>query len=497
MGDREGTRRRHGLLELGRGPRARSCRGQQVSSHEDRSRLCDLFPLARRVVREQAEALEHQLTRHAEPVEMTDLAGNALVRMAKDAAKALRRRCWRLLRAWKACAEPAHSLDRASQAVELEAVALARWAADQLGRMEPGEPARVPLLCALVLASWGSSRLPSIDARSIFSADGADTTWLGHRLADEIMDLARTQTLWELAVPRWQALQDLIWLARGVRTRPDFLASRDRRCFPWPPPLPWMDGLDGLRTMLESAPSDSRYRLGPNTVLPLRSLGDYQRYATTVQAEPELLDIHAIDHVTVGHLLTCIGVPRNLQRPIHKADLELLWTFASETARKRCVTGIARELRDCWVPMVRDDPQVHPGSYTRPRRWCQLLEIRGRPVLLELGPLVDELRLRTRGQLWKVEKQGSMGGPIAREVRVHVEGAAIARFPVAFVVGWPATDAAPFIQAYRREGVPLPLTVLASWREAPEGRWEHREGVPSVPAGPLDWRRTARRPVER
>ncbi len=482
------TRRRHSLLELGRGLEVCAPWSPPALPASRADRLATLLPLARHAVRLQARALEDCLAQPAgavgEPPNEGARANHAMAQIARASAKELRRRGGRLLDAWRRYAAMTESADEAHDPIQAEADSLARWLGTQLGFMEPGEPARAPLLCALVIASWGDHTLPSINARAFFAPNGADTVWLGHHLADEITDLARGQTLWELATARWQPLQDLIWLSRGVRSRPDLVGWDRWRRFPWPPPLPWFDGLDRLRALLLAERPPGEGALTPDTALPLRTLADYQRYASTLDTPAGQLDVHALDHVPVAHLFESIGVPTTDRPPVSKRGVEDLWDFASEEARRRYSEGLIRELGAIWAPMAQSIPIPRSGFQRRPLRWRLVLKVHRRTALLELGPLVDEVRLRVGGQLWKVDLVGSTGSPVASEARYRVEPGALKRNSKELVVRWREAADAPRVRGLREGGSEHELEVLGCWQEHPQGCWEEPEGIRGAPACP-------------
>lgn len=482
---RDDTGRRHGLLELGRGLEVCSPWRPHAAPPSRTDRLAERLPLARRALRTQAGMLTLQLSEPASPLgsplAKSTSADTAMDRLARTAATELRRRCWRLLRIWRDGSKQIQDQNVTPNPIEAEAHALARWVGEQLDRMEPGEPSRVPLLCALVLASWGEHRLPSLDARSFFAPEGGDTLWLAFRLAEEIADLVRGQTLWELATRRWQAVQDLVWLARGVRARPSVSAWDRQRLFPWPPTLPWFDGLDRLRAILEAATQHGEEGLTPDTILPLRTLADFQRYASTLQARPELIDVHAIDGFPLSHLLSAIGVPRRLQGPVPRKGLDVLWRFAEHGARERYVTGLLRELAGVWAPMGEEPPALRTGQEKLPLRWRLLMIVRRRTVMLDLGPCVDVVRLRSKGGLWRVELLGSVGGQVASEVRYRIEARAVMGEPVEIVVRLGDGSRVAEVSATRADGRALSVRVLGCWRDSPRGRWEGGEGARSLP----------------
>jgi hypothetical protein len=397
-------------------------------------------------MRIQAEAFEHALARPG----ILEAAGGELdaaeARVAKDSARELRRRCWRVLESWAQHAAEERERDGLPEPIRTAAIELAVWTRSQLGRMEAGDPARVPLLCALAIAGWGEQTLPSVDARSFFAPDGADAVWMAHRLADEVVDLVRGQTLWELATARWQALQDLVWLSRGIRSRPSIAVWDRWRLYPWPPPLPWFDGLDRLRALLTASDTSNERTLAPDSELHLRTLADYQRYAGTIKQSAVQLEVHAVERVTVRHLLTCVGVPAHHQRPIRSTMIDDLWYYASRTARQGYADGVLAELGPTWAPMVRTEPMPRSGPQQNHLSWRLLMTIRNRPALLDLGPRVDEVRLRSQGVLWRAELVSSRGGAVVREASYRIEAGAVARGPLEITLCWDEGKIEPLVR---------------------------------------------------
>lgn len=188
-------------------------------------------------------------------------------------------------------------------AADLEA-----WVPIKLRNCPLGAPERFPFVAALTYARSSCS-----DAVLLQGGDNQVEEQALQRLRDEISAeayaLCNGQTLYALAVPRFEALIGYALLRRGLGGAGSVQVQASG--FPMmvydEQDSSWDVGLGVLRSVL-MAPSDGP----PCKSLPLKTLADYEWFVSWAGLDRETFDVHSIKELSTEQLASWLGLPEDL-----------------------------------------------------------------------------------------------------------------------------------------------------------------------------------------